>query len=269
MNGTVGDRRVNNSSIRFLSAVTGCLIVVLMAPRPAHGQTAAAQGRATQPPATARSTAPFDLTGYWVSIVTQNWRLRMVPPAKGDYIGIPISAAAKKVADVWDLARDEAAGDQCKPYGAAAIMNLPTRLHITWQDDNTLRMDIDNGTQTRVFRFGHQIAGTRRTLQGDSVAIWEGRRGSRPTAPTAKYLKVDTKNMLAGYLRKNGIPYGESAALREYFDVFQAPDGASIMIVTAVVEDPVYLETRYILSSQFRKENDGSRWDPTPCSLRW
>src|SRR6267142_603299 len=57
-----------------------------------------AQGqRGAQPAtvaATAKSSAPVDLTGYWVSIVSEDWRIRMITPQKGDYPGIPINAAA-------------------------------------------------------------------------------------------------------------------------------------------------------------------------------
>src|SRR5712691_10610985 len=106
-------------------------------------------GQRGGPPPTAQADAPFDLTGYWVSVITQNWRLRMVVPPRGDYIGIPLNEASKKIADAWDPAKDEAAGNQCKGYNAAIIMTQPERLHLTWQDANTLRMDIDAGTQTR------------------------------------------------------------------------------------------------------------------------
>jgi hypothetical protein len=168
---------------------------------------------------------------------------------------------------------DEAAHNECKYYGAASIMYQPTRLHITWQDDNTLRMDTDAGTQTRVFQFGRPAttAATtpvKRTWQGSSAAGWEARRANG-AAPSARYLKVTTTNMLPGYLRKNGVPYGESASLTEYYDFYTERDGTNMMIVTAVVVDPVFLEQRYIVISHFKKEPDGSKWDPTPCSARW
>ena len=107
------------------------------------------------PPAgPAKTVAPIDLTGYWVSIVSMDWRWRMVTPAKGDYAGVPMNAASKTVADAWDPAKDEAAGEQCKSYGAPAIMSVPGRLHITWQDDTTLKIETEAGTQTRLLRFG-------------------------------------------------------------------------------------------------------------------
>src|SRR5688572_11804342 len=105
-----------------------------------------------------RTVAPIDLTGNWVSIVHMDWRWRMVTPAKGDYAGIPMNAASKTVADAWDPAKDEAAGEQCKSYGAPAIMSVPGRLRITWQDDSTLKVETDAGQQTRLLRFA--AAGT-------------------------------------------------------------------------------------------------------------
>ena len=215
--------------------------------------------------------APFDPTGYWSSLVTQNWRLRMVPPAKGDYIGIPISAAGKQVADAWNQAKDEAAGALCKAYGAPGLMNLPTHLHITWQDDNTLRVETDYGAQTRVLHFGGWTPpqAHKRSWQGNSVASWALRRGGRVGPPAARYLRITTTDLLSGYLRKNGVPYGENASLLEYVDLFKEPTGRDIIVWTAVVDDPVYLETPYIISSQFRKNADALAWEPTPCSAGW
>src|SRR6187402_1503964 len=109
--------------------------------------------RAATPPPAPRAAAPVDLTGYWVSIVTQDWRWRMVTPRKGDYQGVPLTPEAAKVADTWDPAKDEAAGLQCKSYGAPAIMSVPGRVHITWQDDTTLKVETDAGMQTRLLRF--------------------------------------------------------------------------------------------------------------------
>src|SRR2546430_9475294 len=97
-----------------------------------------------------RAAAPIDLTGYWVSVVTQDWRWRMVTPAKGDYAGVPITLEAKKVGDAWDPAEDEAAGGQCKTDGGPGLMARATPLHITWQDENTLQVENDARNPTRL-----------------------------------------------------------------------------------------------------------------------
>ncbi len=226
-------------------------------------------GRRGGPPATAKDAAPFDSTGYWVSVITQNWRLRMVVPPKGDYMGIPLTEESKKIADAWDPAKDEAAGEQCKGYGAASIMTAPERLHITWQDDSTLQMEIDAGTQTRMLHFGKGTpASGKPTWQGDSIAEWESRERDRRD-PKAFYLKVTTTHMLSGYLRKNGVPYSENAVLTEYYDGFQEPSGEQWMTITTVVRDPKYLDRPLVLTAQFKKQRDASGWDPTPCSSKW
>ena len=227
------------------------------------------QGRGAGAPQTAQAAAAFDITGYWVAVITQDWRLRMVMPPRGDYMGFPMTAASKKVADAWDPAKDEAAGEQCKGYGAAGIMRLATRLHVTWQDANTLHMDTDFGTQTRVFHFGEwKSPGAAPGWQGDSVAMWAPRALAAPSSPKARGLKVVTTNMRPGYLRRNGVPYSARATLTEYFDVFPEPDG-DMMIVTTIVEDPVYLYNPLIVASHFKKEPNGAKWDPTPCSAKW
>src|SRR5262244_1001687 len=126
-------------------------LVLLVSPALAKAQ---GRGRGPAgPPPTPKAAAPVDLTGYWVSIVTQDWRWRMVTPAKGDYMYIPMNLEAKRIADTWDPAKDEAAGEQCKSYGAPALMSVPGRLHFTWQDDNTLKVETDAGMQTRLLHF--------------------------------------------------------------------------------------------------------------------
>jgi hypothetical protein len=137
------------------------------------------QGRGGPPP-TPRAAAPVDLTGYWVSVVTEDWRFRMVTPPKGDYASVPLNAEARRVADAWDPSKDGA----CDAYGAAAIMRMPGRLHITWDDDNTLRIETDAGQQTRLLHFAaSQPASGERTSkgtwQGYSAAEW-GRGGGPP-----------------------------------------------------------------------------------------
>lgn len=233
-----------------------------------------AQGRGAQPPRSPRESAPVDLAGYWVSVVTEDWRWRMVTPLKGDSASVPINRDAKKIVDAWDPAADEAAGLQCKAYGAAAIMRVPGRIHITWQDDNTLRVDTDAGSQTRLFRFGTDSPKSAEpTWQGTSAARWDvpGQRGRGGNTETPKggSLTVVTTNMRAGYLRKNGVPYSEHAVLTEHFDLAPLPNSGQLLVVTAVVDDARYLRQPFIVSSQFKKQPDAAKWEPTPCSSTW
>ena len=185
----------------------------------------------------------------------------------------------------WDPAKDEAEGNQCQGYGAPAIMRAPGRLHITWQDDNTLKIEADAGTQTRMFRFPSTASGQGKvpsneapSWQGYSVARWDTglapiggqlplglgpRQGTR-----SRSLEVVTTNLKPGYLRKNGVPYSDKASVTEYFERFAEPNGDDHLMVMTIVSDPEYLALPFVVTSDFRREADGSKWDPTPCSAR-
>ena len=226
------------------------------------------------PPSSSRAAAPVDLTGYWVSLVTEDWRYRMVTPLRGDYIGVPLNSTGRKMADAWDPARDEATGEQCRAHGAGGIMRIPGRLHITWQDEETIKLETDAGMQTRAFAFR-----TPRTpsggLQGVSVASWEratsvmGARGFFAAAlPPGGSLKVVTTGMKPGYLRKNGVPYSASAVMTEYFDRLDLPNGDALLVVSTELVDPAHLTQPFWTSTHFKKQSDASGWNPTPCSAR-
>ena len=212
---------------------------------------------------TARADAPIDLTGYWVSVVTQDWRWRMVTPAKGDYASIPITLEAKKAGDNWDPGEDEAAGEQCKSYGAPALMAVPTRLRITWQDASTLKVETDAGTQTRLFYFGDK-----RPQRG--APTWQGIRcamgttARRPEGHAAKggSLKVVTSRLRPGYLRKNGVPYGADAVLTEYWDVSADPNGDQWITLTSTVQDDSACASPGSTALNFKKERDGANGIP-------
>lgn len=231
------------------------------------------QGRGGPAPApTGRGGARIDLTGYWVALVTEDWRYRMFTPPKGDYVSVPINAAGRKVADAWDPAKDEAAGEACRAYGAAGLMRMPTRLRIDWQDDRTLKVEADAGTQTRVLSFGAPEA-KGGDWQGVSTASWDYPRAIFPgrgagAPPPGGALKVVTTGMRPGYLRKNGVPYSANTTMTEYFTRLEVPGGASLLVVSAEIVDPEYLATPYWTSVQFRRQNDASGWNPTPCAAR-
>lgn len=219
-------------------------------------------------PRAARDAAAIDLTGYWVSVVTEDWKWRMVMPKKAVFDGIPLSAEGRRIGEAWDPAKDEAAGEQCRAYGAAGIMRLPTRLHITWQDANTLKVETDSGTQTRLFHFDAVPVPSESSWQGHSVAQWEAAAGARGAALPGGNLKVTTTHLRSGYVRKNGAPYSDKAVVTEYFDVNTAPNGDQWLTVTSRVEDPQYFRGPYITTSDFKKLPDAKGWNPTPCSSR-
>ena len=231
---------------------------------------AAGAGRQGGPPPTPRAQAPIDLTGNWVSLVTEDWRWRMVLPKKGDFSSVPLNAEGIAAGNRWDPAT--AATDGCKPYGAAAVMRVPGRLRIAWQDDTTLKIDTDAGAQTRLLHFDRaRQAPLEKTWQGHSAAEWEriqalgGLGVSLQIAPARLgTLKVVTTNLRAGYLRRNGVPYSDNAVVTEYFDRVTEFDN-DYLVVHTTVDDPRYLSQPFITSSHFKREPDASRFKPTPC----
>ena len=255
--------------MKLLLAVAAALLVLTPSQLIAQGGGGGGRGG---PPPTGQAGARIDLTGYWVSVVTEDWLWRMITPPKGDVASIPLNPAGVQAAGAWDLAADNAKGDQCKAFGAAAVMRIPGRLHITWQDPNTLKVETDAGTQTRLFHFnGTGTQPTKRSLQGFSAAAWEttgpggggGGFGSF-AAGAGGGLKVVTTQLSPGYLRKNGVPYSQNAGVTEYFDR-HTDFGSEWFTVTTIVEDPQYLTQPFITSTHFKKEPDGSKWNPMAC----
>lgn len=219
----------------------------------------------------ARQAAPFDMTGYWVAQITEDWRFRIAPAPKGNVGGIPVNALGRRVAAAWDPAKDAAAGEACKAYGVGGILRMPGRLHVSWENDNTLKMEFDSGSQTRLLAFG-QPRGQGGDWQGVSVASWD-----RPTAPIAGFsfggggvagasLKVVTTKARPGYLARNGVPYGANATFVEYYDLQQIPNGDTLLVVSVEVTDPEFLSSPYWYSVHFKKQADAAGWNPRPCS---
>ncbi|MEQ1757894.1 MAG: hypothetical protein ABL986_06210 [Vicinamibacterales bacterium] len=241
------------------------------------GQRGGGQGRGAAP-ATAQAAAPTDFTGTWVSIITEDWRFRMVTPPKGDAASIPANQAAIQASENWDPAKDIAAGEQCKAFGAPGIMRMPTRIRISWQDPQTLKLEFDNGTQTRLFHFAANTpAPAQPDWQGHSIARWEtmqesqgqpaagGRGGGAPALSGG--LRVATRQLRSGYMRRNGIPYSANAVYNEVFDVAPGPQNETWLIITSELIDPQFLNQPYMLSTQFKKEPDASKFSPRPCEL--
>jgi hypothetical protein len=254
------------------------LLVLVAVFLPASAQLGPAPAK-PKPPRSAKEGAPVDFTGYWVSVVTEDWRWRMVTPIKGDFASIPLTPEGRKVGNAWDPAKDEAAGEQCRSYGAPAVMRIPGRLHITWADDNTLQIDTDQGTQTRLLHFGGKPPqGASVSWQGYSVAQWEPpvrgvqspQQGLGATREGARgrSLEVVTTQLRPGYLRKNGPPYGANTVLKEFFDLSVERNGDPWFVVTTIVEDPQNLTEPFVTSTNFKKQRDATGYSPVACSAR-
>jgi hypothetical protein len=220
----------------------------------------------------ARERAPIDITGQWVAVVNEDWRWRMVTPPVGDAASLPINAAARTAAAAWDLERDRREGNLCKAFGPPGLIRQPTRVRIDWENDDTLRLEFDAGRQTRRLQFEPAPPGAP-SLQGHSTAQWYRQAQSRGvfgvrTPPEGGSLHVRTTNMTGGYLRPNGVPYGGRATMKEYFNTFELPEGGGTwLVVTTVLDDPEYLTTELLMSTQFKKEDGRGGFSPRDCEI--
>jgi len=305
-------REIRTRRVAALYAVTASLLWLAA---PSVVQAQGGRGGRGGPPPTAKASAPIDLTGYWTAVITEDWHVRMLAAPKGDFgtgaagaVGIPGSkpvgvganpsddgnipfkTKGAQAALQWDPAKDEADGNQCKAYGAAGIMRQPTHLHITWQDDNTLKVEADFGTQTRVFHFAPPApqgrmnfvnglyvppeaqkmeppAGVEPSWQGYSIASWTI-MGGEGHFERGGSLKVVTSHLKPGYYWKNGMPYTGNAVLTGNFRVHELPDGSAWIDLSQMVEDPEYLTQPFMVIYHFKKLPDGSKWKPTPCSVK-
>ena len=93
------------------------------------------------------------------------------------------------------------------------------------------------------------------------IAPGGGGRGQRGGPPPSSSLteggslKVVTTGFRAGYLRKNGVPYSETATITEYFHRLpEAPNGDVWLHVVTIVEDPHYLNEPFYTSTHFKRE---------------
>lgn len=252
-------------------------VAVRLATSVALAASVGAVSAAQQPPAVrpaARASAPVDLTGQWVSVITDDWRWRVVVPPKGDLLYLPVNDAGKALAAQWDAARDAAAGEACRGYGAGGLMHLPGRLRISWDGDDTLKLEADTGQQTRLFQFNPAAAPAGEpSWQGFSRAAWElpggggrGARGGGATGPRpGSSMRVTTTRMRLGYYRRNGVPYGAGATMTEWFATVTEPDGNAYLLVTKILEDSQYMSGPYVRTVQFKKESGTAGWNPVPC----
>jgi hypothetical protein len=250
--------------IRRLAPLVACAAV-------AAGGLVLAQGPRPEV-RSARESAPIDITGQWVSVITEDWRWRMVTPPKGDTSSVPLNAVGRKAAEAWDLNADRARGVLCKAFGPPGLIRQPGRVRIRWETADILLLEFDAGMQVRRFRFGASPPAGPRSLQGDSRARWFRQTQNRGIfaqgAPTpGGSLEVVTTNLQAGYLRPNGVPYSEHAVVKDFFDSFTLAGDGAWLIVTTVVADPDYLTQEFVISSQFKKESDVSGWNPRPCEI--
>ena len=227
----------------------------------------------------------------------------VTPPNGATWPSVPVNAEGARWRPAWNLAADNAAGNQCKAFGVGGIMRQPGRIRISWQDDSTLKMEFDAGTQTRLLHFDRAAQPPARRRHGRASPRRVGRPGRRSRPGEAPRGSGRRRRRAAGAGRRRrracaaarrrdggvdqrggdikvvddelprratcgrtACPYSEQATITEYFHRLPThPNGDSWLNVVTIVEDPRYLTQPFYTSTNFRLEANDSLFNPTPC----
>ena len=208
--------------------------------------------------ASAPASAQVDFSGEWAPRFWEDQPERVPGPELGDYLGIPISDAARMRADTWDASIQTLPEWQCRPHSADYIWRGPSNLRISKEVDLVSRevtafhAEWLRSVDRTVYLDGrpHPPADALHTWAGFSTARWVG-----------DILEVTVTHLKEGYLRRNGLPRSDKATVKEYW----MRNGDSLT-VAAIVHDPVYLTEPFIRTTDYEL-NVHQQVPPYPCNV--
>jgi hypothetical protein len=203
------------------------------------------------------ASAQTNLIGYWNPLFHEDVDERIPGPSIGDYLGLPISDAARLRAEAWDASLLSMPEHQCKPhpstYGFRGVGVLriwedrdedtqqlvKIHTHIAWQEQHR-----------EIWMDGrpHPPEYAQHTWQGFSTGSWEG-----------DVLVVKTTHLKAGWMRRNGLPLSDRATMTDRFHRY-----GDVMTHVSIVEDPVYLTEPLVKTNGFLLQPAGTM-TPYPC----
>jgi hypothetical protein len=202
--------------------------------------------------------AQLDPTGEWAPRLHEDDAERGGGPSLGDYLGLPINAAARLRADAWDASQLTIPENQCRPIRDVYPPRGNSRIRI-WKEVDAptqtilaYHMLLSWMTQERlVYMDGraHPAAYAAHTWQGFSTGKWEG-----------NMLSATTTHLKPGWVRRNGVPRSENATLVEHW-IRHGDDGLTLV---SIMNDPVYLTEPFIQTSNFVLDSQ-QKIDPFPC----
>jgi len=203
------------------------------------------------------AVAQIDLSGEWNPMFHEDQPERIPGPEIGDYLGLPITDAARLRAEAWDAEILTLPEHQCKPhpadYGPRGPFNLriwkevdtPTQQIIAWHTHGSWQ-----APERTIYMDGrpHPPEYAAHTWQGFSTGKWDG-----------DILTVTTTHLKIGWIRRNGIPRSDRATLTEHW--IRHDDRLTLV---SIVNDPVYLTEPFIRSTDFLLDPH-QQIDPYPC----
>jgi cyclase len=204
------------------------------------------------------ASAQIDFSGEWAPRFWEDQPERVPGPELGDFLGVPISQAARLRAESWDASIQTLPEWQCRPHSADYIWRGPSNLRIWKEVDPVTRETAAfhaewlRSVDRAVYLDGrpHPPADALHTWSGYSTAKWDG-----------DVLTVTTTHLKEGYLRRNGLPRSDKATLTEHW----IRNGDFLTVVT-IVHDPVYLTEPFIRTTDYELDVR-QQIPPYPCGV--
>jgi hypothetical protein len=201
--------------------------------------------------------AQVDIAGEWAARVTEDQPHRGPGAELGDYTGLPINAAARQKASVWDASILSLPERMAQPHPAMYFMRGPgPNMRIVKRNDPVTHQLIAY-TLEGVFGRNDRIIWMdgRPHPSPNAEYLWEGFSTGKVDGNT---LTITTTHMKWGVIQRNGVPTSPKAVMTEHF----IRHGDYLTLVT-LVDDPVYLEEPFIRTSHWMQTSNvtpDQRW---------
>ena len=202
--------------------------------------------------------AQVDFTGEWAPRFYEDQPERVPGPELGDYLGLPVTEAARMRADTWDASIQTLPEWQCRPHSADYIWRGPSNLHI-WKEVDPVSRQITafhaewlRSIDNIYYLDGrpHPSANAPHTWGGFATAKWDG-----------DILTVTVTHLKEGYVRRNGVPRSDLATVTEHW----MRHGNWLTVMT-IVNDPVYLSEPFVRSTDYQLD-EHQLVPPYPCDV--
>jgi hypothetical protein len=201
--------------------------------------------------------AQLDVSGEWAPRFHEDQPERIPGPEIGDYLGLPINAAARLRADTWDASLLTLPEHQCKPHPSDYAWRGPANLRVWKEYDRESQQLIAYHThisweapERTIWMDGrpHPPEYAAHTWQGFSTGKWEG-----------DMLTITTTHLKNGWIRRNGIPRSDRATVTEHMIRHD-----NFLTVVVIINDPLYLTEPFIRTTDFEAD---ARQEiaPYPC----
>ncbi len=201
------------------------------------------------------AAAQIDLSGNWATVVQQDFRGRL-NPSPADFLGVPLTADARAAALSYSEESLDELGRQCHPRTVLSLWRNPFGLRI-WPTTDPA------GGEVVAWHLRSALPG------GGSffapMTIWVDSR----RAPSAQALHTDsgfttghwegdtlvssTTHIIDALLTVNGAPSSNQATMTSFISRYD-----ELLVISAVVRDPVYLAAPYVIAQSYQLSARGS-----------